>query len=60
MLPTKDTFQVVTNGFVGMSGSLFAVISTFQQQLDWSVRFTGPLVGLTIGVVSLYRLVKRK
>lgn len=59
MIP-KDPFNTLSNGLMGFSGSLFAVITTFQEQIDWYVRFAGAIVGLTIGVISLYRLVRKK
>jgi hypothetical protein len=55
-----NTPQILLNGLIGICGSTFAVVSTFQEQLDWSVRFTGSCIGLAIGLISLYRAFSRK
>jgi hypothetical protein len=52
--------QISINGLVGMSASMIAVVSTFQEQLDWYVRFSGSCICLAIGLISLYRAVRRK
>ena len=41
-----------------MAGSFLGIVSTFQDQLDWSIRITGGVVGLAVGLISLYRLVR--
>jgi hypothetical protein len=51
-------YQTFTNGLFGLLGSTFGVLSTFQEQLDWGVRITGGCIGLAVGAVSLYRLIK--
>ena len=50
------TYQTLTNAIYGMAGSFLGVVSTFQDQLDWSIRITGGLVGLAVGLISLYRV----
>ena len=48
------------NGLVGMASSCFAVISTFQEQLEWWIRISGASLGLLIGTITLYNLLKEK
>ena len=51
-------YQTFCTGLYGMAGSFLGVVSTFQDQLDWSIRITGGLVGLAVGLISLYRLIR--
>jgi len=51
------TYQTLTNAIYGMAGSFLGVVSTFQDQLDWSIRISGGLVGLAVGLISLYRVI---
>lgn len=51
-------YQTFTTGLFGVIGSTFGVLSTFQEQLDWGVRITGGCLGLAVGIISLYRLIK--
>jgi len=51
------TYQTLTNAVFGMAGSFLGVLSTFQEQFDWSIRITGGVVGLVVGLISLYRLI---
>jgi hypothetical protein len=55
-----NTPQILLNGLVGITGSTVAVVSTFQEQLDWSVRFSASCVGLAIALISLYRAIGRR
>lgn len=48
-----------TNGITGAIASSLAVITTFQEQLDWWVRFSGSVILLAISVVSLYNMVSQ-
>jgi len=48
------------NGFIGMVASALGVISTFQEQLEYAVRMSGAVVGLIIGLITLWNLIKGK
>ena len=52
-------YHTVVNGIAGMTASLGAVITTFQTQLEWWVRMTGGLLGLAIGCITLYNLIRK-
>jgi len=52
------SYQTFTTGMLGLMGSTFGVLSTFQEQLDWGVRISGGCLGLAVGAISLYRLIK--
>ena len=50
----------LVNGAIGTVGSLLGVISTFQEQLEFSVRITGGLIGIAIGLVTLYNFARKR
>lgn len=49
--------QTAYNGLTGVASSGLAVISTFQVELDWWVRFSGGILGCAVAAITLYRLV---
>ena len=54
------TGEILTKGATGMAGSVLAVISPYQQQMEWTIQILGGLLGIAVAVVSLYRLLKNK
>jgi hypothetical protein len=52
-------YHTVVNGIAGVSASLGAVLTTFQTQLEWWVRMSGGLLGLAIGCITLYNLLRK-
>jgi len=52
--------QIGLNWIKGTFGSAVAVVSTFQEQLDFWTRYSFTCVGGMIAVISLYRLCKNK
>jgi hypothetical protein len=49
----------ITNGFTGIAASTLALITSFQEQLDWWVRFSGSVILLAISIISLYNMVSQ-
>jgi len=45
------------NGLIGISGSLFAVLTTFQEQMEWWIRVTGGLLGILIALITLLNFI---
>lgn len=45
------------NGITGVLSSTLAVITTFQTELDWWVRFLGSVILLAISSISLYNMI---
>ena len=43
----------LTNGLIGMAASGVAVLTTFQQELEWWIRITGGMLGILIAVITL-------
>lgn len=55
-----DTQHTLTNGIIGAVASFLSVLTTFQEQLDWALRITGAGIGILIGLITLYNLLKKK
>lgn len=49
----------VTSASVGVSASVIAVITSFQQEIEWWVRISTSVVGLMIAILSLYIMVRK-
>jgi hypothetical protein len=47
------------NAFIGMTASMVAVITSFQQEIEWWLRISTSVVGLLIGVLSLITMIKK-
>ena len=56
----KHTLKTIADGIIGGLASLFAVIQPFQEQIEWSVRMIGGVLGIAVAAVTLYRLLTRK
>lgn len=50
---------MLSNGVTGAASSSLALITSFQQQLDWWVRFSGSVILLAISFISLYNMVSQ-
>lgn len=59
-MTSKHTLKTIADGIIGASASLFAVIQPFQEQIEWSVRMIGGILGILVAAVTLYRLLTRK
>jgi hypothetical protein len=49
----------LTNGITGVLASFGAVITTFQTQLEWWVRMSGGMLGVLVGLITLYNLLRK-
>jgi hypothetical protein len=52
--------HTIINGAIGTVSSCFAVITTFQEQLEWWIRISGASLGLLIGTITLFNLLKKR
>lgn len=50
----------LVNGAIGAFGSFLGVLSTCQEQLEFSVRITGGLIGILVGLITLYNFIRKK
>ena len=47
------------NAFIGITASMVAVVTSFQQEIEWWLRISTSVVGLLIGVLSLITMIKK-
>jgi cytochrome c biogenesis protein CcdA len=47
------------NAFIGLTASMVAVVTSFQQEIEWWLRISTSVVGLLIGILSLITMVKK-
>lgn len=55
-----NTSEILTKGTTGLAGSVLAVVSPYQEQVEWTIQILGGLLGIAVAVVSLYHLLKNK
>lgn len=53
-----NAYQTLTNWFVGATGAGLAVISSFQQSLDFWTRYSIMVIGGLFTLLSLIKLIK--
>jgi hypothetical protein len=49
----------VIESLVGMAAPMLGLITSMQEQLEYWLRVGSLVVGLTVGLASLYRLIKK-
>jgi hypothetical protein len=47
------------SGLVGFATPMIAVITSFQEQIEFWLRISGLVVGLIVGLISLYHQIKK-
>jgi hypothetical protein len=58
-LPEMSGLGSALNGVTGILSSSLAVITSFQTELDWWVRFLGSVILLAISSISLYNMIRQ-
>ena len=51
--------NTAVNGLLGTAAPLLGVITSLQEQVEWGLRIGSLLVGLVIGIISLYQLLRK-
>jgi len=44
---------------IGVAAPLLGVITSMQDELEWALRITSLVIGIAIGLISLYRLLRK-
>ena len=52
--------HTISNGIIGVTASVCGMLTTFQQQLEWGVRMAGGILGIAVGIVTLYNLLRKR
>jgi hypothetical protein len=56
--PQQDIAHTLSNGIIGTATTVLGVLTSFQEDLEFWLRVLSLLVGLSIGVVTLWNLIK--
>ena len=49
----------VSKAFIGMTSPLLGLVTSYQEQIEWHLRFASLLVGLAVGIMSLVSMVRK-
>ncbi len=47
------------HGIAGTVAPALGVITSFQEQLEWGLRMTSLTIGIVVGLLSLFKLLKK-
>ena len=57
---SAETGRDVLHGIAGTVAPALGVITSFQEQLEWGLRMTSLTIGLVVGLLSLWNLLKKR
>jgi hypothetical protein len=57
---TTETGRDVLHGIAGTVAPALGVVTSFQEQLEWGLRMTSLTIGLVVGLLSLWNLLKKR
>lgn len=49
----------ITKAFIGIASPLLGVITSLQEQVEWTLRVASLVVGLVVGIMSLVSMVRK-
>jgi hypothetical protein len=56
---TAEHGRDLLHGVAGTVAPALGVITSFQEQLEWGLRMTSLTIGVIVGLISLFRLLKK-
>jgi len=56
---TTESGRDILHGVAGTVAPALGVITSFQEQLEWGLRMTSLTIGIIVGLLSLFRLLKK-
>ena len=57
--PFDIDIDYVRNAIIGTASPLLGVITSYQEEIEWHLRFASLLVGLLVGILSLVSMVRK-
>jgi len=57
--PINIDIDYVRNAIIGTASPVLGVITSYQEQIEWHLRFASLLVGLLVGILSLVSMVRK-
>lgn len=56
---TAEQSRDLAHGIAGTVVPALGVVTSFQEQLEWGLRMTSLSIGIVVGLISLFRLLKK-
>ena len=56
---TAEHGRDILHGVAGTVAPALGVITSFQEQLEWGLRMTSLTIGIIVGLLSLFKLLKK-
>jgi hypothetical protein len=56
---TTEQGRDLLHGIAGTVAPALGVVTSFQEQLEWGLRMTSLTIGIVVGLLSLFRLLKK-
>lgn len=56
---TAEHGRDLLHGVAGTVAPALGVITSFQEQLEWGLRMTSLTIGIIVGLLSLFKLLKK-
>jgi len=57
--PIEIDLDYVFKALIGTVSPVLGVITSYQEQIEWHLRFASLLVGLIVGILSLVSMVRK-
>jgi len=57
--PLDIDIDYVFKAIIGTASPLLGVITSYQEQIEWHLRFASLLVGLMVGILSLVSMIRK-
>ena len=59
IMRTHFDIDYILKAIVGVASPVLGVITSFQEQIEWTLRVASLVVGLIVGIMSLVSMVKK-
>lgn len=56
---TAEHGRDILHGVAGTVAPALGVITSFQEQLEWGLRMTSLTIGIIVGLLSLFKLLRK-
>jgi hypothetical protein len=56
---TTESGRDFLHGVAGTVAPALGVITSFQEQVEWGLRMTSLTIGIVVGLLSLFKLLKK-
>jgi hypothetical protein len=54
--PARDSLH----GIVGSVAPVLGLVTSLQEQMEWGLRITSLVIGIVVGLLSAYQLLKKR